>query len=343
MTIDELLKSQDAQRALAGLAKAYDIDPAQLDVAVDKIVPALSNRIERNTLSRGGVADLMAELMKPQHARVLADPSVVTTPEAAAAGVGALDTIFGDKASSRSLAAQTAVSSGSRQAIIQKLLPIIASLVMAALSKGSQGGLGEILKKLPDLAGAGGGGGSGGTPGAGRAPRRRDDSPEPPTSDGGDLGGIGDILRKLPGFPQDGSSGSPQMPGPAPSRRVDLPREPEDTSSGGSGGGDIPMPGDTVPGINGPRDSGGGNSGGWGRSGSGQTGDSQGPGIDLPDVIRRGQTVDGGSLGTLIRNVLGSILGFQSKGFIGWAFRLILLRWGWGFLQRILGRVLTGR
>ena len=62
-------------------------------------------------------------------------------------------------------------------------------------------------------------------------------------------------------------------------------------------------------------------------------------GIDLPDIIRRGgQTVDGGSLGSLIRNVLGGLLGFQSKGFMGWVLRLIVMRWGWGLLKNILGR-----
>ena len=55
----------------------------------------------------------------------------------------------------------------------------------------------------------------------------------------------------------------------------------------------------------------------------------------------------GGALGTLIRAVLGALLGFQSRGVIGWLVRLVVMRWGWGFLQRILGRVLgrvlTGR
>ena len=58
------------------------------------------------------------------------------------------------------------------------------------------------------------------------------------------------------------------------------------------------------------------------------------------DVVRRGgQTVDGNPLGTSIRDILGSVLGFQSKGFIGWIVRLLILRWGWGFLRRIV----TGR
>ena len=61
---------------------------------------------------------------------------------------------------------------------------------------------------------------------------------------------------------------------------------------------------------------------------------------NLPDVVRSGgRSADGAPLGGAIRDILGSVLGFQSKGFIGWIVRLLILRWGWGFLRRIV----TGR
>ena len=51
----------------------------------------------------------------------------------------------------------------------------------------------------------------------------------------------------------------------------------------------------------------------------------------------------GGSLDTIIRDVLGGIAGFQSKGILGWIIRYFLVRWGWNFIQSILRRLLTGR
>jgi hypothetical protein len=51
----------------------------------------------------------------------------------------------------------------------------------------------------------------------------------------------------------------------------------------------------------------------------------------------------GGSLDTIIRDVLGGIAGFQSKGVLGWIIRYVLVRWGWNFIQSILRRLLTGR
>jgi hypothetical protein len=95
-------------------------------------------------------------------------------------------------------------------------------------------------------------------------------------------------------------------------------------------------------------------------------GRSKSPYGDLPDIIRRGGTrvpgggssrrpsspdsgggielpQGGGSLDNIIRDVLGGVVGFQSKGVIGWIIRFILVRWGWNFIQSILRRLLTRR
>lgn len=314
----DFLKSAGANAALQALAKSYGISPEQLNAIIATVVPAFSNSIERNTLSRGGLSDLIAEIGRPEHAQILADPSRVTSPAATEAGVGALDNLFGNKAKSRSLAAQAALSSGVQQAIIQKLLPIIASLVMAALSKSTQGGLGDILKKLPDIFGGGA---------QDPAPRGRRQS-APPDEDAGP-GGLGDILSKIPGFPGSAPQSQPRQqersPWGAPGASPQSPQPSGDTGFGGAGGGGspLPIPGDRIPGVNAPADN------QWG---------------NLPEVIRRGgQQVDGNDLGKVVRDKIGSTLGFPNTGIVGWIVRFLVLRWGWGLLRGILGRMFTGR
>lgn len=333
MTTD-ILGSAGANAALQALAKSYGITPDQLDAVVAQVVPALSNRIERNTLSRGGLSDLVAEFARPEHIKALTDPNFATSPAAINTGNKALDTIFGSKATSRNIAAQAAMSSGIQQAIIQKLLPIIASMVMAALAKNTQGGLGDILKKLPDILGGGGAG----MPQPSAPSRRRQPQPEADSepnwpqqgSKNPDLGGLGDILSKIPGFPGSEQTGSPM---PIPGRTTQstqpqhIPQPQGDTGFGGGGGfgggSPLPIPGDRIPGVNAPNDN---------------------PFGNLPDVIRRGgQTADGRSLGEVVRGQVGSSLGFPSTGFLGWIVRLIVLRWGWGLVTGIIRRVLTGR
>ena len=295
MSIVDILRSSDVAPALQALGKTYGVSAEQLNVIIDHIGPALADRMERNTLNRGGVADLAREVWDPAYGDVLADPSRATTQSAIEQGNGALETILGSKSTSRSIAAQAAYSSGVEQAIIQKLLPIIASMVMAALGKGLQGGLGDILKKLPDLAGAGG------------QPVGRQSLPVPPEND------------EVPRVPAERSA-FPSRPAP---------------SGGTFGGGDtLPMPGDRIPGINAPSTRG---------STPGETPWNM-PREQLPDVIRRRDaTVDGQSISEIIRNQIGSALGFQSKGFLSWIVRLIIMRWGWGLLTRILGAVLARR
>lgn len=336
----DFLKSAGANAALQALAKSYGIQPRQLDAIIATVLPAFTNRIERNTLSRGGLSDLVAEIGRPQHLQILANPSLVTSPAAEKVGIGALDNVFGDKAASRSIAAQAALSSGVQQAIIQKLLPILASLVMAALSK--QGGLGDIMKKLPDILGGNPGGAPQPSPSRRRQTQPEADEPSWPQqgSQSPDLGGLGDILSKIPGFPGSQPQAQPkpqaQSPWGTPGRSAQVPQpqvpQPSgDTGFGGAGGGfggsPLPIPGDAIPGINAP--------------GGTQADNQYG---NLPDIIRRGgQSVDGNDLGRVVREKIGTTLGFPSTGILGWIIRFIVLRWGWGLLRGILSRVLTGR
>ena len=360
----DFLKAAGANPALQAAAKTYGVSPEQLDAIVATVIPAFSTRIERNMLSRGGLSDLVAEIGRPAHSQIAAHPDLVASPYADQAGVGALDTLFGNKANSRSIAAQAALSSGVQQAIIQKLLPILASLVMAALSKSTQGGLGDIIKKLPDILGGGGpqptprggqpsdtgpdlgglgdiikklpdilGGGSDSQP----APRGGQSRQNPGQGSNPDLGGLGDILSKIPGMPgnhpqpQPQPQSQPQSPWGSGGRTAQVPVPSSDTSDtgfGGAGGGfgggsPLPIPGDRIPGVNAPADNQYGN---------------------LPDIIRRGgQSVDGNDLGRAVRDKIGPSLGLPSGGILSWVIRFIVLRWGWGFVKRILSRALTGR
>ena len=244
------------------------------------------------------------------------------------------------------------MSTGISQVIIQKLLPVLASMIMAALAKQTGGGLGDVLKRMPGMPSPDPRQFPGGN--ASRDQDRQQDEDQdnrqddgqqndpPPgrssrggpnqgggrqTRDGG-LGGLGDVLSKIPGMP--GIPGVTQHSTPMPH-----PSAPADSGPFG-GGSPLPIPGDRIPGVNAP-------SNGPSPTPYGNTPYGNMP-PNLPDVIRDGgHTVDGNPLGPLIRDVLGGALGFQSKGIFSWIFRLLVLRWGWGFVSRLLSRVLMGR
>lgn len=307
--IDEILADSPSGRALTRFAEQQGADPEQVRRAIGVIVPELSHRLERNTLSRGGLADLVGALGAPQHANRLTDESSVGSPAVAEDGNAILQHIVGGKDASRAIAAEASRASGLSESLIKMLLPFIASMLMSALQKYLQGGLGDILKRLP---------GQSNDPTAPRGGGRETDSSggygrgfELPKQ--GPIEGIPDrggysppIERQRDDEPdRDSAPSSPRAPGSFPQQSP------------------LPLPGEPP------------SYGGGGRN----------PFDDISDILRRGDgpKVDDQPVRRSVRDLLGGILGFSSRGVIGWIIRLIFLRFGWGILKRLLGRMLGGR
>lgn len=283
--VDVLRQSQNGQ-AFDNLARTFGISPAEAEAVVRAVVPKLSAGIERNTLSRGGLADLV-EALGQGHDAILDQPNAIGDNAVRSDGDAILGHILGSKDRSRAVADTAALSSGVSSSLIRLMLPYIASLLMGALSKQFKGGIGDILGKMGgSLPGGGGGGGM----------------PQ---------------LPRMPDMPQmPGGSGLPRMP--------DLPRAPGGSMPSQS---PLPLPGDPP-----------------------ATGDmGQNPYGDLSDILRKGRMPGGGSipdlggaggggaLWSVVRNILGGILGFQSRGLLSWILRVVVAKYGWAILKSILG------
>ncbi len=326
MQFDEVLSDSPAGRAIIEAARRQGADPEQVREAIAAIVPALTRHIERNTLSRGGLADLVAALGAPQHVDRLSNVNLLDDQNIANDGNAILGHIVGGKDASRAIAAQAARASGLSESLIKMLLPFIASMLMSALQRYLQGGFGDILKRLP------GGGPSSGSGNSDDGPLQLPRGGRPTDDDGG-FGGRGFELPQqgpIDGIPDSGGSSGRmrEMPRQSPS----LPAPYDDTPS-------PPAPYEAPPSGSFPRQvppSMPGEFGGSGRS----------PFDDITDILRRGSgpKVDGDrTVRRSVRDLIGGALGFSGGGVISWILRLILVRFGWGILKRILGRVLGGR
>ncbi len=305
--IDIVAKAQDG-KAIDNLAAAYGLDPAQARAVIASVVPQLAERIERNTLSRGGVADLVGMIGRAMGKGYLDDPAALRSEAMRQDGVGFLEDLLWSKDRSRTVAHRAAASSGISEAVIKQMLPTIAAMVMAALAKGSAGGLSDILARIPGLPGTGRGAAGGDT-------TRQDTTRQDTTRQ--DTGGWPKVA---PASPLPGPSGGP-MAGP-----------PGGTGGGFGGQSPLPIPGG-IPG----RGSGGGGAGNpyddlsdvirrGGQSIPG-SGPGSGPGA-------------GGGLASVIRTILGALLGFQSRGVLSWILRYVVLRYGAGIVRWLLGRML---
>ncbi len=153
MQVMEALRGAQGGEATANIARTFGMTPQQVEAALAALVPEVGRVVERNTLSRGGVADLVAALGDPRYQQTLSDPAALNSPATQAAGVELLQQMLGDKDKSRALAARAAASSGLGEALIKQLLPYVLPMIIAAIAKSGSGALGDILSKFPGMAG----------------------------------------------------------------------------------------------------------------------------------------------------------------------------------------------
>ena len=219
MDIEMILKNAQGGEAISNLATAFGIDPSKAEPAVHALLSALTQRVERNTLSRGGLADMIALLGKPDAGRALADPQSLATPMMAETGNEILNTLIGNKHISRGIAAKAAAETGLSEETLKKMLPVVASMMIGGAQSATHGIFSERLRDVPGLGGLASG--------------ARGGSPLP-----------------LPGeAPSSNSNGTGGW-------GVELPR-PSGGAGGGmggtvGGGSPLPIPGDTIPGVGRP-------------------------------------------------------------------------------------------
>jgi hypothetical protein len=156
MTIATSLESPDGQRLIDKVARTFDVDDDKAGKAVHALADELQARIQRSMLNRAGVADVAALVTNPAAGTVLSDPSILAAPEAVESGNHILDVLIGNKHVSRKIAARTASRSNIDAGTVEKMLPAVASLLIAELQQQSKPALEKVVSSVPGLVSAGG-------------------------------------------------------------------------------------------------------------------------------------------------------------------------------------------
>ncbi len=136
----DMLLGGSNNSALNELSKTFDLSESQTRAAVEELIPALSRGIQKNTSTEPGMDDLLDALKTGEHAKYMDEPSVLGRSETTQDGNDILGHIFGTKEVSREVANRVSQKSGISSTILKKMLPVVASLVMGALSKRVLGG-----------------------------------------------------------------------------------------------------------------------------------------------------------------------------------------------------------
>jgi hypothetical protein len=142
------------------LGSQFGLDEAQTASAISSLIPALTEGFQRNVRTPEGLAGLASALSGGQHQQYLEDPSTLTTEAAASDGNGILGHLFGSKEVSREVASRAASQTGVGVDILKRMLPLVASMAMGAVSQqrsagGAQspsdnGGLANLVTPLLD-------------------------------------------------------------------------------------------------------------------------------------------------------------------------------------------------
>jgi hypothetical protein len=153
----EILRNAQDGQAIENLAKQFNISPEQADAAVKALMPQLSNAFLQQSTQPAAFGSILGALGDTQHVAAFMDAGAAKARETTQKGAEALQQLFGSPETQAAVAEQTAQLARLPPALIQQMLPIIASMVMGGLNKNlSTQGWGGIFGQLAGAAGQGG-------------------------------------------------------------------------------------------------------------------------------------------------------------------------------------------
>ena len=128
------------------LAQNFGIGEDQAKSAIGQLLPALASGLKKNSQSQGGLQSLLGALNSGNHQRYLDQPERMVQENTRSEGNSILGHILGSKDVSRQVASRAAERTGLGGDMMKKMLPMVATLAMGALSKNSQnaGALGQF-------------------------------------------------------------------------------------------------------------------------------------------------------------------------------------------------------
>ncbi len=140
MNILEMLLADENSSAMDSLSRNFNLSKAETKSAVEELIPALTRGIKKNTDQPAGLDELLDALKTGGHHNYVDQPDVLGNAATTKDGNDILGHIFGTKEVSRNVAKRASQKSGISSTLLKKMLPVVASLVMGALSKKLLGG-----------------------------------------------------------------------------------------------------------------------------------------------------------------------------------------------------------
>ncbi len=137
MNILETILQTAGGGAVETIAKNFGLNGSQVKDVMGQLVPALSRGMQKNTQQTDGLDGFIAAMKSGNHSRYLDQPGDLFETNNIDDGNKILGHLFGDKTVSREVANRASQNTGVGSSIIKKMLPMLASLAMGAMSNQS--------------------------------------------------------------------------------------------------------------------------------------------------------------------------------------------------------------
>ena len=137
MNLLDMLVSAGGNAAVGQLGSRFGLDENQTMAALQHLVPALGNGLQKNLAGDGGLDSLLGALAGGNHSQYIDNPELLNNEETTADGNGILGHLLGSKEASREVAANASAHTGIGADVLKQMLPLVATMVMGSLSKQS--------------------------------------------------------------------------------------------------------------------------------------------------------------------------------------------------------------
>ncbi|MFG1423857.1 DUF937 domain-containing protein [Roseixanthobacter liquoris] len=145
----QLLRAAQGGQGLENLAQIYGLTAQQAQKAAEAVMPAFAAGIQRAMQSPEGLASLMVLMMRGPYGGFYDRPPAAPD-QFTQAGANALDALFGSPEISAAVANHAAASTGLATAVVRKIMPDFATLVMGGLTKSlaASGAMNQMLAAM---------------------------------------------------------------------------------------------------------------------------------------------------------------------------------------------------
>ncbi len=135
MNILESVLNAGGGGGVSHIAKSLGMGESQAQSAIGQLLPVLARGLSNKASTQEGLGGLLGALGRGNHQRYLDDPGILGNAESVQEGNGILGHIFGSKDVSRQVASRASEKTGIGSDLLKKMLPMVATMAMGALSK----------------------------------------------------------------------------------------------------------------------------------------------------------------------------------------------------------------